>query len=59
MGVLSVFLLPVLHPLVQRLTSALPDALLLPVGLLLVVDFLLTGLVLRSTHSTDALRWYR
>ena len=51
------FLLPVLHPLVQRLTAALPDALLLTVGLLLVVDFLLTGLVLRSTHSTDALRW--
>ena len=58
-GVLSVFLLPVLHPLVQRLVSALPDALLLPVGLLLIVDFLLTGLILRSTHSTDALRWYR
>ena len=58
-GLLSVFLLPVVHPIVQRLVSALPDILLLPVGLLLIVDFLLTGLILRSTHSTDALRWYR
>lgn len=58
-GGLSLVLLPILHPIAQRLAGLLPDVLTLPVGLLLVVDFLLTGALLRSSHDTDALIWYR
>lgn len=58
-GVLSLALLPTLHPIVQQLVAMVPNGLLLPVLLLLAVDFCLTSLVLRRSHDTNALIWYR
>lgn len=58
-GGLSVAILPWLHPIVQRGAEALPDMLILPVGLLFVLDLILTGTLLRKSHDTDVLMWYR
>lgn len=58
-GALSLALLPNLHPIAQRMAAMLPNSLLVPVLLLLTVDFCLTGLVLRRSHDTNALIWYR
>ncbi|MCD8008187.1 MAG: putative ABC transporter permease [Clostridiales bacterium] len=47
-----------LQPLVAGLVAALPDLLLVPLGMVFAVDFALTGYVLRQTENTDSLKWY-
>lgn len=58
-GVLGLGLVYWMHPRVAALTALIPNGLFLPAVLLFVVDFAVTGHVLRSTESTEALRWYR
>ena len=59
-SIISLFVVYVLHPyLVAPLIRGLPNALLLPLFLVFAADSLLTGELLRSTHSTAALIWYR
>lgn len=58
-GVLGLGLRYGVQPAMAALVARFPDALLLPLTLLFLVDFALTGHVLRSYGTTEALRWYR
>lgn len=57
-GVLSLPLLYWVQPLAQRLAELLPGGVIASLGLLFAVDWVLTGQVLRRSHSTQALRWW-
>ena len=58
-GVLGLGLRYGVQPSVAQLVARFPDSLLLPVTLLFLVDFILTGHVLRNNGTTESLRWYR
>lgn len=58
-GVLSLGLVYWLHPRLEIVSALLPPQLLFPVTLLFIVDFAITGHVLRCEHNTEILRWYR
>ena len=58
-GALAVFLVRWILPLTDRLTAMLPLWLLFPCSALYLADFVLTSLLLRKTHSTRTLQWYR
>lgn len=58
-GVLGIALVYGVQPLLSPLVSLLPHFLLPPVVVLLLADFLASGALLRQTHSTDSLMWYR
>lgn len=58
-GVLGLGLRYGVQPFMTALVGRFPDELLLPLTLLFLVDFALTGHVLRSNGTTESLRWYR
>ena len=57
-GLLAISLVTWVHPPVMRLISAIPDGLFLPVLLLFLTDGILSAWTLRTTGTTDSLRWY-
>ena len=57
-GLLSLGLVYLVHPTMERLAAALPQAWLVPAALFFTLDTLFTCFVLRRTRSTEALRWY-
>ena len=57
-GLLALSLVTWVHPLVLRLISAIPQGLFLPVLLLFLTDGILSAWTLRTTGTTDSLRWY-
>lgn len=58
-GTLALPLCYVVQPLVVKSVASLPNMLLLPVTMIFLVDFVLTGRLLRRRKNTDALRWYQ
>ena len=59
-SLIALFVVYFLHPfLVSPLIRTLPDQILLPLALVFAADSILTGDLLRRTHSTSALIWYR
>ncbi len=58
-GALGLGLRYLIQPPLSQLVARIPEALLFPVTLLFLVDFALTGHVLRSNGTTESLRWYR
>ncbi len=58
-GVLSLVVIYVIQPLAAPMVARLPDILLLPLGLIFLLDWSVTGRVLRRAGTTDALAWYR
>ena len=58
-GILGVGAIHVLHPAVIRFTAQLPPFLWLFAACLLLLDGSGTLVLLRRTHSTDILCWYR
>ena len=57
-GVLSLVVVAWVHPAVARWVSAIPPRWTLPAGLLFLLDLGFTVYLLRTTGSTDSLRWY-
>lgn len=57
-GVLSFPLVRWLHPLVLRWTTTISASFLLPIAVFAALDTALTVYVLRTSGTTDALRWY-
>lgn len=58
-GFLGLILIRYIHPLVAHLVALFPPYLAIPALLLFMIDFLLTSLLLRRTHDTNDLIWYR
>lgn len=58
-GMLGVGAVRVLHPLVAQFTALIPSFLWPFAACLLLLDGALTLVLLRRTHSTDILCWYR
>lgn len=58
-GFLGLFLVYVVQPFLARFLGLIPGFLALPALILFLLDTWLTGYVLRSTGTTDALAWYR
>jgi uncharacterized membrane protein len=58
-GVLGVILVRYIHPLVTDFVHSLPSLLAIPILFLVFLDFILTTLLLRRSHNTDDLIWYR
>ena len=59
LGMLGVGAVRVLHPLVAQFTALIPSFLWPLAACLLLLDGALTLVLLRRTHSTDILCWYR
>lgn len=57
-GLLSLVLVTWVHPPVNRLISVIPPSWTFPVFLLFLTDGALSALTLRTTGTTDSLRWY-
>ncbi len=57
-GLLAISLVEWVHPPVMRLISAIPEGFFLPVFLLFLTDATLSVWTLRTTGTTDSLRWY-
>lgn len=57
-GLLAISLVVWVHPPILRLISAIPTGLFLPVLLLFLTDGILSAWTLRTTGTTDSLRWY-
>lgn len=58
-GFLGLILIRYIHPLIAHLVAFFPSFLAIPALLLFMVDFLLTSLLLRRSHDTNDLIWYR
>lgn len=58
-GALAFPLVYVLHPWVEQTVALLPNGLLLPVLMVLAVDGVLTGHLLRQGRDTRVLIWYQ
>lgn len=58
-GFLGVVLYNWVQPLVHPLVLLLPDALAFSALIVFGADFLMTSYLLRTTRSTEALRWYK
>lgn len=57
-GVLGLMTVRLIHPLVQRFATGLPQVLLPYLAVLLLSDLLVTGVLLRRTGDPAALMWY-
>lgn len=57
-GLLSLPLVYLVQPVAEQLGSRLPDGVIGAMGLLFLIDLVLTGRVLRIAHTTSALRWW-
>lgn len=57
-GLLALSLVAWVHPWVNRLISVIPYSWTFPVLLMFLADALLSAWVLRTTGTTDSLRWY-
>lgn len=57
-GLLALALTVWIHPVIEQAVAAIPAGLTLPAVLLLLLDAGFTVFLLRSSHTTDALRWY-
>ena len=57
-GLLAISLVTWVHPPVTKLISAIPESLFLPTFLLFLTDGILSAWTLRTTGTTDSLRWY-
>lgn len=57
-GVLALGLVTWVHPVAVRLISRIPSGWFLPALLSFLTDAILSAWVLRTTGTTDALRWY-
>lgn len=58
-GLLSLALVYLVQPLVERLVPLIPPEAVLPALLFLTLDSIFTVIVLRREGTTEALRWYR
>lgn len=58
-GLLGIALVYGVQPLLSPVVSLLPRFLLPPAIVLLLADFMVSGALLRQSHSTDSLMWYR
>ena len=58
-GLLGLALTYYIHPFVAAAVALLPSFLAIPALLLLVIDFALTTVLLRQSHDTNDLIWYR
>ena len=56
--ILTPALLYLVQPWMELLANHIPSALILPAGLILAADTILTILLLRRTRDTESLRWY-
>ena len=57
-GLLAISLVRWVHPPIMRLIAAIPEGWFLPVALLFLTDGILSAWTLRTTGTTDPLRWY-
>ena len=57
-GLLALSVVTWVHPTVMRFISAIPSGFFLPVLLLFLTDGILSAWTLRTTGTTDSLRWY-
>lgn len=57
-GILALVLIAWVHPLAVSWISAIPASLFLPAFLFLLLDLFFTTLLLRSSETTESLRWY-
>ena len=57
-GLLALGLATWVHPIIVPLISMIPSGWFLPALLLLLTDGILSALILRTTGTTDSLRWY-
>ena len=58
-GFLGLFLVYGIQPFLDRLIALIPDFFALPALILFLLDTWVTGHVLRTAGTTDALAWYR
>lgn len=58
-GLLGLALVYYIHPVVTAAAAHIPAFLTIPVLLLFVIDFALTTILLRQSHDTSVLIWYR
>ncbi len=57
-GLLSFPLIFLVQPLAARIAVILPEGMITALGLLFLLDWVLTGQVLRQSHSTESLKWW-
>ncbi len=57
-GVLALGLVYLVHPVVSTFVAAIPSALLPATVILTLADGLVSTYLLKTTHSTDSLKWY-
>lgn len=57
-GVLALGLVYLLHPWMEALTAYIPVGLFPPAGILLASDAIISAWLLKTTGTTDSLKWY-
>lgn len=58
-GGLGLALTYLIHPIIAGIAARFPPFLAIPALLLFIIDFTLTTVLLRESHNTDDLIWYR
>lgn len=58
-GGLGLALTYLIHPIIAGIAARFPPFLAIPALLLFIIDFTLTTVLLRQSHNTDDLIWYR